>query len=97
MSNMVESKSESIKLYEMALSRPDAIERCYSLGKKFIEYFHKIYVSDYKHSTAIHHWISEMQAWYDAVIDIVLKNNQKHLNGSQLRDRFYSFGSSYEE
>ena len=97
MNNISEYMSESIKLYEMSLSRPDAIERCYSLGKQFIEHFHKIYLANYTQSTTIHHWASEMQSWYNAVTDIVLKTNHKHLNGSQLKDWFYSFGSSYEE
>ena len=30
-------------LNEMAMSRADAIDRCISLGKKFLEHFHKVY------------------------------------------------------
>lgn len=88
---------ESIRLTEMALSRTDAIDRCYSLGKLFILHFHKIYLESDKCSPLIYHWSCEMQSWYDAVRDIILKNNHKHLNGCQIKDWFYSFGSSYEE
>lgn len=86
---------EALKLEEQAQSRVDAINVCYSLGKKFIEHFNKIYID--VSNQAVNHWCNEMQAWYDQMNDIVLKYNKKHLNNSQKKDWFYSFGSSYEE
>ena len=86
---------EALQLNEMAMSRIDAIDRCYSLGKPFIEHFHKIYLD--KENSARNHWESEMQNWYNVVRDITLKPKNKHLNLSQMKDWFYSFGSSYEE
>lgn len=92
---MKEYITEAMILNELALQRTDAIDRCYSLGKNFIEHFHKVYMNPDEET--INHWGSEMQAWYDAVRDITLKYNNKHLNKSQMKDWFYSFGSSYEE
>lgn len=86
---------EAFQLNEMAMSRIDAIDRCYSLGKPFIEHFHKIYLDT--ENPARNHWESEMQNWYNMVRDITLKPKNKHLNMSQMKDWFYSFGSSYEE
>lgn len=84
-----------IELIEMALSRTDAIDRCIGKGKIFIEHFNKIY-NNPKVDT-VHHWCSEMQSWYNDIMNIVIKSNNKHLNNSQKKDWFYSFGSSYEE
>lgn len=86
---------EELKLEEQVQSRVDAINVCYSLGKNFIEHFNKIYID--RNNQAVNHWCSEMQAWYDQMLDIVLKYNKRHLNASQRKDWFYSFGSSYEE
>ena len=86
---------EALKLEEQAQSRVDAINVCYSLGKNFINHFDKIYKN--RDNQSVQHWCSEMQAWYDQVLDIVLKHNKKHLNSLQRKDWFYSFGSSYEE
>lgn len=84
-----------VTLLEMSMSRVDAINKCYSIGKLFIEHFDKIYKR--KSDIDINHWCSEMQAWYNEMLDITLKSNKRHLNGAQRRDWFYSFGSSYEE
>lgn len=83
-------------LYEMAMNRTDAIDRCISLGEKFIKHFKKIY--DNPDSQDIHHWSSEMQAWFNSVNNIVLKGKQKKpLSITQKVDWFFSFGSSYED
>lgn len=88
-------KLEEQSLNEMAYSRADAMERCYSLGKRFIEHFDKIYKEP--NSQAVNHWCSEMQSWYNNIRDITLKPNNKHLNRTQMRDWFYTFGSDPTE
>lgn len=82
-------------LNEMAYSRVDAMERCYSLGKRFIEHFDKIYKEP--DCQAVNHWCGEMQGWYNKIRDITLKPNNKHLNRTQMRDWFYTFGSDPTE
>lgn len=86
---------EEQSLNEMAYSRADAMERCYSLGKRFIEHFDKIYKEP--KSQAVNHWCGEMQNWYNKIRDITLKPNNKHLNRTQMRDWFYTFGSDPTE
>lgn len=88
-------KLEEQSLNEMAYSRADAMERCYSLGKRFIEHFDKIYKEP--NSQAVNHWCGEMQSWYNKIRDITLKPNNKHLNRTQMRDWFYTFGSDPTE
>ena len=87
---------EAMLLNEMAMSRADAISRCYGIGKQFIIHFHKIYTSP-DDTTTINHWASELQGWYNEARDIRLKPKNKPLNNSQMKDWFYSFGNSYEE
>lgn len=83
------------KINDMALARVDAIDRCYSLGKKFIEHFHKIYKSP--DDINVNHWAGEMQGWLNSVKDIRLKmdKNRSILDG-ELRDWFYTAGSTPE-
>lgn len=88
-------KLEEQSLNEMAYSRADALERCHSLGKRFIEHFDKIYKEP--NSQVVNHWCGEMQVWYNSIRDIVLKSNNKHLNKTQMRDWFYTFGSDPTE
>lgn len=88
-------KLEEKYLFEMAYNKIDAMERCASLGEKFVEHFHKIY--NEPNSQVINHWCNEMQAWYDSVIKIVLKPKSKHLTRTQMRDWFFTFGSSTVE
>lgn len=82
-------------LTEMAMSRPDAMEKCEALGMKFIEHFVKIYNSP--QSETVHHWSKEMQAWYDSISRIKIKNTNKFLTIPEKIDWFYSFTSSYED
>lgn len=82
-------------LNEMAYSRADAMERCYSLGKRFIEHFDKIYKEPY--CQAVNHWCDEMQGWYNSISDVTLKPKNKHLNRTQMRDWFYTYGSDPTE
>lgn len=86
---------EALQLNEMAYTRVDAMIKCYSLGKNFIEHFHKIYCES--DSDAVNHWCNEMQSWFNSVKDITLKPKNKHLNGTQMRDWFYTYGSDPTE
>lgn len=81
-------------LNEMAYTRPEAMERCASLGKKFIEHFNKIYNNS--KSKDLNHWCAEMQAWFDSMDDIKLKSTKKALTRAKRNDWFYSFGSTWE-
>ena len=82
-------------LNEMAMTRPDAIDICISLGKKFIEHYHKIYLEPSSQSR--NHWITEMQNWYDKVKQIKLKQNTKPLLTGQIRDWFLTAGAYPED
>lgn len=83
-------KLEEEYLYEMALSRTEAVDRCISLGEQFIEHFDKIYKEP--DCQAVDRWCSEMQTWFNKVRKIVLKHNNKKLNRTQMRDWFFTFG-----
>ena len=74
----------------MAMSRRDAIDRCVSLGKQFIEHFHKVY-TDTDNATRKHH-LAEMQNWYDSVMTIKLTTNNKKLNAKNLYEWFFTAG-----
>jgi hypothetical protein len=82
-------------LKEMAYSRDEAMSKCYNLGKEFIIHFHKIYKEP--NAEVVHHWTKEMQAWYDEIRGIVLKHNKKKLNGTQLRDWFFTAGGDPDD
>ena len=73
---------------DMSMKRIDAIDRCYSLGKKFIEHFDKIY----KNPTSLdtNHHCDEMQSWYNQVRDITLKEDKKPLSKDCLIDWFFT-------
>ncbi len=75
-------------LQEMALSRPDAMDRCYSLGIKFIEHFDKIY-SNFQ-DPDVPHWEGEMQGWFDSIKRIKLKSTNKPLLDRQIIDWFFT-------
>ena len=80
-----------MKLNEMSMSRSDAIDRCISLGKKFIEHFHKVYNSPYDDS--VKHWIIEMEGWYNSVKEIRIKPKGKFLGITLLNDCFFTAGA----
>lgn len=89
---IVDSKDS---INDMALSRADAMDRCISLGSKFIEHFDKIYNN--KEDNAVHHWISEMNSWLNSVRKIKLKNTNDVLLNSNLRDWFFTAGANAED
>ena len=80
---------------EMAMSTSQAMERCYSLGTRFIEHFKKLYENP--DNNAVNHWCAEMQCWINAVNKIILKNKKKPLSHCDKMDWFYTLGSDYEE
>ena len=44
MKEIVKRLMKNHRIDEMAYERNDAIDRCASLGKKFIAHFHKVYL-----------------------------------------------------
>ena len=68
----------SIKLNEMSYPRSEAIDRCASLGEKFIEHFEKSYIGGIDSEDLKHH-CAEMQSWYDAVNRMTIKPRAKML------------------
>lgn len=84
------------KLDEMAQERADAIISCMQLGRQFIKHFDKIYHAD-KDDDNIHHWESEMQAWYDMVKRIKLKHSHKSITNDELIDWFFTSGADFDD
>ena len=80
-----------MNLYEMSMPRADAIDRCVSLGKRFIEHFHKVYVSPY--DEAVNHWVTELENWYKLVKEIRLKPKGNFLGITFLNDCFFTAGA----
>ena len=82
-------------LFDMALTRQDAIDRCISLGKKFIEHFDKIYND--RNNNAFNHWAKEMKTWLNQVKEIKLKTKNNYILNGQLRDWFFTAGAAPED
>ena len=83
-------------LNEQAMVRADAIDRCNSLGEKFIWHFHKVYTNP--NDLSVNHWINEeMQGWLNSVKNIVLKQNNKKLRAIEISDWFLTAGSYPED
>ena len=80
---------------DMALSRTDAMDRCISLGKRFIEHFDKVYKNP--NDSARNHWLSEMNAWWKSVKEIKLKNTNKPPLNGEYRDWFFTAGANPED
>lgn len=80
---------------DMALSRTDAMDRCISLGKKFIEHFDKVYKNP--NNSARNHWLSEMNTWWKSVKEIKLKNTNKPPLNGEYRDWFFTAGANPED
>lgn len=78
----------------ITLSRVDAMDRCISLGKNFIEHFDKIYNNSNEQS--VNHWINEMTNWYEEVKQITLENTNKPILKGELRDWFFTAGANPE-
>lgn len=85
-----------IKLDEMAFNRMDAIDKCISLGKLFINHFLKV-VEEGRESNDFSHHCHEMQNWYDEVKGIKLKSNNKFISKTHLIDWFFTVGQSPED
>lgn len=80
---------EFVKINDLSIERQDAVDRCYNLGKKFLEHFDKIY-NNQENQEVINHWSNEMISWYEAVKTLRLKQNNKHLSMTNLRDWFFT-------
>lgn len=88
-------KLNDAQISDMALNRADAIDRCISLGKKFIEHFDKIYKDP--DNNAVAHWKSEMRTWLGDVKAIKLKSNHEPLLNSQIHDWFLTAGAEAKD
>lgn len=84
------TRDEAIQ--DMALSRADAMERCISLGKKFIQHFDKIYKNP--NDNSVQHWKGEMKGWLNSVKEIKLKNTNKPLLNTEIHDWFLTAGAN---
>ena len=82
--------------YEMAYDRPDAIDRCSSLGKRFVEHFITT-CKDGINSKDFKHRCQEMQSWWDDVKGIKLKESKKLISISALNDWFFTLGRDPED
>lgn len=82
------------QIYDMSVSRNQAINQCISKGRQFIEHFKKI-LKDSSQETIKHH-ATEMQAFLDDVKDLTLKPKTKIITYNQLFDWFFTKGSSVE-
>ena len=91
----IKNQLEEAYLLEMAYERPDAIDHCASIGKLFIEHFHKL-MNEPVNSDDFDHHCNEMQSWFNDVKKIVLKYNKKLISNTQLIDWFFTIGSSIE-
>lgn len=80
---------------ETAYTQSKAIDRCASLGRQFIDHFHKV-VEEGDQSPDFKHHCQEMQTWWEDVRDIVLKHNKKRISKVDLIDWFFTKGSSIE-
>lgn len=82
-------------LQEMAQTLSDAMDRCCTLGVKFIEHFHKAY--NEPNCPATNHWLKEMQNWFNDVKNIKLKTTNKPLLNRQINDWFFTATSFPED
>ena len=85
-----------MKVYEMAMERAPAIDRCLSLGEKLVEHFNIIMRNGPKDTAFLHH-CDEMQNWINSVNNITLKPKSKPLSIDQWMDWFFTAGSSFEK
>lgn len=77
---------------EMAVTRSEGIASCISLGHKFYEHFHKIYLEGI-YSNDFKHHCGEMSGWFNSVSDIVFSYNKKRITDDQLYRWFFLAGS----
>jgi hypothetical protein len=87
--------AQAKRISDMALSRADAMDRCISLGKRFIEHFDKVYKEP--NSQARGHWSGEMQGWLNSVRQIKLKTTNDAILDGDLRDWFFTAGANPQD
>lgn len=83
------------KLLDMSFTQSDAIDRCNSLGRQFINHFDNIYKNP--KSQSVNQWITEMTNWWKEVKQIRLKSDNKPISNSKLHDWFFTVGSYPED
>ena len=80
----------------MAVEQMKAIDICYSLGKRFIGHFHKLY-KEGKNSESFSHHCQEMQAWLAKCRGLTLKSTKRPLTPCDLIDWFFTATGSIDE
>lgn len=76
---------------EQTMTQRDAMDRCISLGKQFIEHFDKIYND--KNEDANKRRAQEMQDWLEQVNRIKLTHNNRFIPFDKKIDWFFTAGS----
>lgn len=96
MEDIIKKLMENHRVDEMAMEQSKAISMCRSLGKQFIEHFHKVYVGGLKDRDYKHH-CHEMQTWYNDAKSIKLKSNNKVISRIHLVDWFFTVGAGVDD
>jgi len=78
------------KVYDMSQHKGQIEEKCNSIGKQFIKHFSKIYND--RNCITVHHWVSETQNWFNYVLKVKLKGENKYLDKDKLIDWFFQAG-----
>ena len=81
-------------IQEFASSRRNAYSKCFDLGCQFARHFKKIYTNP--NGLEVKHWCKEMQTWYEDVKDIQFKGSHRYISKNNLKNWFFSHGSSFE-
>lgn len=95
MDEIIRRLSEN-RLDEMAMSQDKAIDQCRSLGKQFIEHYHKVYIGGINDIDFDHH-CHEMQTWYNDINSIILKSTKRRLTNTDKMDWFFTVGAVPED
>ena len=77
---------------EMAVTRGEGIASCMTLGHKFYEHFHKIYLEGI-YSDDFKHHCGEMFGWFNSVVSMVFSYNKKRITDDQIYRWFFLAGS----
>ncbi len=81
-----------VRLDDFARNRIDACDKCVSLNDIFKEHFDKIY-NNKNDIENLNHWSDEMNSWWKEVSSIILKQNNKKINFTDMTDWFFIGGN----
>ena len=83
------------RIIEMSKGRSAIRDVCGSLGKLFIEHFHKIYEEGVYGDDFSHH-CSEMQAWFNKCSGFTFKPSTRQLKPSEMIAWFFKAGGNLD-